>query len=82
MTLIATCAHDLSLIQGNDTMIRPDSPEVPNCRYVPPAAIINQAKCGYPQRGSLKKRLLEEDLHLDEFNDRLAQRMSEMEDQG
>ena len=68
--------------KGDDAMNRPDSPGVPNCRYVPPAAIITKAKCGYPHRGSLKKRLLEEDLHLDELNDRLAQRMNEVEDQG
>jgi hypothetical protein len=67
--------------KGDDTMIRPDSPEVPNCRSVPRAPIINEARCGYPERGSLKKRLLEEDLQLDEFNDRLAQRISEMGDQ-
>ena len=63
-------------------MNRPDSPGVTDCRYVPPAAIINQAKCGYPERGSPIKRLLDEDLHLDELNDRLAQRMNEVEDQG
>ena len=57
-------------------MIRPDSPEVPKRRCVPPAAIINKAKCDCPERGSLKKRFLEEDLQLDEFNDRLAQQGS------